>query len=313
MPKSKQQTKRKATPKKKPVSLSVPKQKIPPHLTHTVCGLTDPFCNHARGAKYPDDSSLVTFPYTQRSSYDIVTNANGAACLLFLPTFNKTNFIQCTIAGNVATPTTRAVDAPLGGVAGFRIVSWGFIFRRVSSNFTTSGLLRLRSKQTIDGQPFVAGYDAAAYTASESMDVSLIDATEVAIVGPHTSQMPQLFYNPDTVLTGGTATDWDSSGFSPISMLVSGAPASTTVASIEVVVHYEVQFDPDSSLALAATPPPKSNPLITGVAAEVTSATSSFFQRGVGMVANTVANAALGYLSRRLAPVSAMRTIMDVD
>jgi hypothetical protein len=115
------------------------------------------------------------------------------------------------------------------------------------------------------------GFNPASYSASQYLNIPLVDCHDVAVILPHTSQMPQLFYDIAEINTTALKDGMNVAGFAPASVIVVGAPASTPLFVIEYVAHVEYSFDDSSALGLAATPAPRGNSFLTDVAAEVTS------------------------------------------
>lgn len=286
------------------VESNVPRSSVPrphPAMVSQVCGLVDPFCEHARGAKYPDDSSIRTLPFTFRTTQTLTTNASGSVCAILWPRISSDGsgvYNPATTVGTTVTPATNfaaATVAALSGFTSYRIVSCGFRVRRISPLLTTSGMVFTRS-HAIDLGSEMGVFQGNTYSASQSNDTALADASDLCFIFEHTSQMPQTFYNPqDTVFA--TAIP---SGFNPATVFVTGAPATTNVAELEFIMHVEYVFSPVAPLALATTPSPPSSALVTAAASAATSAGSTFFHDAIEIVGKAVREKALSYLSSAL-------------
>lgn len=291
----------KAKPKKA-TTVRVPKAptNIKPHI-NSVCGLVDPWCEHARGAKYPDESSARTLPFTIQYSQTLSTNAAGSLAFIFVPRI-------ASDSGQINTATVTAVDvatsglnfdativAPLAGVQKYRIVSAGVRIKRISPDLTTSGMLYVRSY----AYPEFANlniYDIDNFNCSQIVNIPLVNVKDSTFVSEHSSQMPQTFYN----LSSGAAATFTGAGFNNMTIGVIGAPASTPVLFVEYIMHVEYMFDDSSPLALAATPPPVPNPVITNASRAITSQGSHFFSDSVAILGDFIRRKATNYLATAL-------------
>lgn len=283
MAKKRTRTKAKPAPAKAPTtkvvarSAPVPRPRITVRDVQNVCGLTDPFCAHANGCKYPDDSSAKTLAYTYHTRTTVSTTAAGDAYLLFAPQYGNAPFTQ---AATIVAPSTVltwdnfAVYSPIANAEAYRIVSWGLRLKRICAPLTTQGMVLVRSMQQESGQHFQP-IDLSSFSRSEVLDLPLQDAKPITIVGKHSSQRPEAFYQVNT--DAAAVVDWDARGFTPVTINVVGGPASTAVLDIEIIIHYELMFTEDSGLGMLSTPPPPHNPIITNAAARLTSTTKSFF------------------------------------
>jgi len=281
-----------ALPKKQPIVN--PNKQIMMRNTHAVCGLSDPFCSHANGAKFPDNSSVRTLPMSLRGTFDLVSSPAGVACFLFQPTFKYSPQCLPVVLGPGGAVTAWADRAPMNTTlpaTGYRIVSSGFKMRRVCAPLYSSGIVRVRSWPTAN----FASLDAmptAAYTASACSDIALQDVKEFAAITQHNASPPQLFYTDDEL----NVKDQTPNGYQPITVFVSGAPVSQTILVVEWVINYELVFDEESPLAQIATNPPPANSILTNAAARVTSSIPAFFEKGVDAVAGFIQRKALSAL-----------------
>lgn len=285
-----------ALPKKQPIVNPNNNKLMVRRQMHNVCGLSDPFCDHANGAKYPDSSNVRTLTLSLKGTFDVITNASGVAAFLFQPDFMYLPQSTPTVLGVGGLVTgwdaRSAMNTNLPAT-GYRIVSAGFHMRRICAPLTTSGIVRIRSWGTnnfgtLDTIP------TATYNATSISDVSLQDLKDFAAICPHSAASPQLIYNTgvDTPIVSNSTPN----GYQPITVFVGGAPASTTVIVVSWVINYELVFDEDQALAQLATPSPPANSIITTAAAKVTSTLPSFFDKGVSMVAGYIERKALSAL-----------------
>lgn len=300
--KSSKAKKQVALPTRKQPQVNSNKLMVPRNLQlapamHKVCGLTDPFCMHAMGAKFPDNSSVRTLPFSFKGVHTITTNAGGYAGLMFNPSykFQPICLPVALDAGGLAVNWHESlVFAPITGVMGYRIVSAGFRLKHMCTPLTASGIVRVRSWQSTYTNSYSA-LTLGSYNCSNHADIPLQDLKDFAAIITRTAQMPQTFYNVIDDINILEARRLN--GFNPISIFVTGAPPNTTVIDLEYVVNYELVFDEDTGLQQAATPPPPANSLITNAAAKVTSSIPAFFSQGASMMANYIEKKAISALS----------------
>lgn len=261
-----------------------------------VCGITDPFCVHAGGAKYPDQSSVRTLPYTRRLRYTLVSDVNGYANLIIMPQYAQLPYAnQNVYAGNAVTSWSNfGAASTISGVSGYRIVSSGYVVRHVVSPLNSAGMVYIREYGT-ENNLLIAPIDTTTYNATAVSNVSVQDAKEIAVVLQRTSQMPQTFYSPTTDSANvGNAT---TRGFTASTIGIAGAPASTPILEIEFVINFELMFADDSDLAQVATPPPAYSGALTNAAATVTSTLQPIVTQGVQALGKQIATKAATTLS----------------
>jgi len=268
-------------------------------LVDQACGLVDAFCPHARGAKYPDDSSQRTLPFTFQFTQTLSSDSNGRVGAYLLPRIGSDGSGLVALApvtvATLTAPTNFGATtvATLTGASRYRIVSAGFKLRRISPSLTTSGMVFVRSLFETDTMASNSPIEGDTYSASKTVDVPLVDAHELCFLHEHSSQMPQDFY-PFGINTFGIAT---LNGFCPATILVTGAPVSTPILQLEYVMHVEYMFDPTAALALAATPAPVANSLLTTAVNRLTSAGSNFFHENAALAGKAIRNHAVSILT----------------
>lgn len=264
----------KSNPRKRNSQRLSGQRQPPAKLVQQVCALTDPFCSHANGAKYPDDSNTYTMAGTARWRVPMVTDADGSASLAFLPilsagAFDLSAYIG-VITGNTAvftTPTGGFATAP-AGIDTVRIVSAGFKAVRTAAPLTSSGTVFVRQYGANRGASF-GTIQVDDYQTPFVHDSALQDSKSITCISLHTNARPANFYERPPVANFGTQP---LQGFSPSYISVLGGPASVEVMSVEFVIHYEFTLTDSNTLGFFLEPPPPSNPLVTAAAAKVTSA-----------------------------------------
>jgi hypothetical protein len=220
----------------------------------------------------------------------VFCNSVGNASRLYLPHIGQ-------YAGQEAEPNIDSypslafsvINAPqvseLTGATGYRIVSAGLKIRRISAPLHSSGMVHIRSYAQENGAKFTH-LSANDLQVSNHMDVPLQDCKELTVLFPHTSQMAQTFYpiNESAVNTW----DWKAAGFGAVLVSISGGPADTNALQVEFIMHVEYVFSDNAPLALAATPSPPANQVVTSLAAKVTSSADYFVHKSLDAVSGWI-------------------------
>lgn len=260
-----------------------------------VCGLTDPFCGHAFGAKVPDLSNTRTLPYTRHGRRTISSNFEGSAAFMFLPQYTNDPVVTpvSVVGGNVITWETNFTPAtPFANVSRYRVVSSGYRVRNISAPLYSSGMVHVRALAQQIATSF-SPMDGTSYAVSDYMDLPLQDCKNLNVIVPHTSQPLINFYSPLSVPAGAAVTSWQSPGFVGTTVLLSGGPADSGVLDVEYFIHYELVFDEGDQMMILASPPPPSNSVYTAAAAKVSSTIDTFFNMGTQAVASYMEKKAL--------------------
>lgn len=270
-------------------------------LAHEVCGLTDPFCSHAYGAKYPDDSATRTLPWTAHKINTLTSGPTGEITGIFLPNYNYFSLHHCATTAGIATPGALFPDATSPtDIQQFRIVSAGLRIKAVCAPLYASGMVHIRIGDLQKAASYGPTFMPALFGGAESLDIPLQDCKDVTIMCPRTAQPRGNFYLPGVITPGSVATDWTAPGFAPVTVSVSGGPTDVAVLSIEYVIHYELQFDFGINTAMLATSPPAYNPVVTSVANQLSSTTQSIFATGLKSLAGYVERRAVGAIAGAL-------------
>lgn len=282
-------------------------------LTHAVCGITDPFCRHAIGAKYPDFSPIRTIPYSYRGMTTMTSASDGAQLWMWHPSFSYQPFTQVEArSGSTAISWINfGTFAPIAGITQYRIVSSGFTLKRICAPLTTSGTLSIRSWPSAEGSSLTV-VDGLSYSASTTVDIPIQDCKEVAFITNHSTRRPEhLVDESSDEPSVGLFRD---NGFCPATVFISGAPISTAIFSIQIVIHYEIVLEDSSNLAQLATLPPPANEALTSAAAKVTSSAKSIFSNGVKAASDyVVKKAGVAVASYFGGPIGAMSAAITVD
>jgi hypothetical protein len=117
-------------------------------LAHQVCALTDPFCTHAEGAKWPSESSGPTVTYSATRRGYLSSGTQGWGYVLFCPsqwsTFTLQTYAATTDFPVVAAPSaelTAELTAVVGNSESVRLVSAGITVWDVAAATANGGSL----------------------------------------------------------------------------------------------------------------------------------------------------------------------------
>ena len=255
---------------------------VPRRIISAVCAITDPFCVAAVGAKYPDSSSLRSLPWTLHGRTVLPTTATGNGAILFAPNYVNQPFVLHT-SGTAPVYAfnafTDAASERIAGVNSFRLVSWGLRISCVAAPLSASGMVHIRGLTNQEGNN-MSVIDCVSYARSESLSIPLQDCKDIHVVGARTAQPPATWYPPGLVGSSALVSTWIAPGFSPVTIFVSGGPATVTVLDIEYLFHYELQFDDTSDLGLLSTPAPPYNALVVSASSAATATAKHFLTQG---------------------------------
>lgn len=291
---------------------------MPSALVHKVCGLTDPFCTHAIGAKLPDGSNARSLTYPLHLSTTMATDSLGNASMIFVPNYLYAPFTQASvITGVVATYSDPLVlGSRLANVSGYRITSFGVKLRGISAPLTTSGTLAIRGFGQKAGAQ-LGTTSTVGFAVDWYEDVSLRKADEVCIIARKLDGTSDFFSSVLETTPSSDLTDWVSPGWGAFQVSVVGGPASVNVLTAEIFLNMEVTFADGESLALLATPPPKYSPEFQAITREVSSTGKSVFLKGAEQVGKwaiqAAGRAAMNAIAKRYPVIKAGQLALEVD
>jgi hypothetical protein len=269
-------------------------------MVEQVCGLNDPFCPAANGAKQPDNSGIRSLSYPIHQRYSITTDANGDGGILFVPQYFYNPALVGTFTGTSGVFGPFVAGTRLSGVTAYRIVSWGVKVKRVCAPLTSSGTVYIRGYADKDGANMVTT-DTAAYNSDFSSDAALQDCREIAVIGRRTDETSMLFRPIYDSTPTTNLVDWESPGWGPISISVNGGPVSVAVLNVEFFMNMELTFSDAETLGLLMTPSPPYNDILVDAAKKVSSEAKSVFLEGAREAGAYVVNKAAKALATALA------------
>lgn len=286
----------------------------PAHVVEAVCGLTDPFCQAAWSAKFPDNSGIRTLAYPWHSRQSMTTDVNGNATVMFLPNYEYDGSTDGTVSANGQTCTFASVLGPttrLTGVSNYRINTAGMLIKRISAPLTSAGMVYIRGYSVHNGSG-LGTISSNSYACDFSADIPLQDCKEVAVLVPRTGPNSRFWHRPTGTTPTSAITDWTTNGYAVIVVTVVGGPVSTGVLEIENRTNYELTFtDGNASQIMATKAAPASN-VINYAVDVLASEAKHVFRNGMAQVGNAVRSEASAALQRMLANrMASMALIVD--
>lgn len=269
------------------------------NLIERICSLNDPFCPAANGMKLLDANPIRTIPYQYHQRFNLTTDASGNVAQLFLPGLTYAFSTAGTVTGSSAVFTTLLAGGVFSNVQNYRIVSYGLIFRKVTTPLTSSGMVRFRIFSPTTGAPLTT-VDTGTYNCSHYHDVPLAVCNEQTVIIPKTDESYKFWRSPATTNPTANVTDWVSPGFAAVLVSVTGGPVTTTVVDCEVVINYEIILsDSDGSMQLATTAK-RADPVLQQLSDETGSTMKYLGSPSVKVAGSNVINAAATSLSKML-------------
>lgn len=265
---------------------------------HSICALTDPFCDHAYGAKTPDTLSTRTLAYRLTGRATLATGAGGAGAILVVPGYNT--FYAVGDATTTPGVAVYGAAAPVGTSllpAGYRIVSFGVRIRNLLAPINSSGIIRVRGYTQNTGTSLTAT-STSNYNCDFHDDLSMSNFTHMDIVGKRLDLTSNLIVAPATTHPTGNVVNWVAPGWGAFQIVLEGGPASASSLDLEFVINYELTFEDSDSLNLITTPPPAQNTALTQAADTVSKSAGNIFHRGIETVARVIEQKAISYISK---------------
>jgi hypothetical protein len=225
-------------------------------LAKQVCSVSNPFCEEAIGARWPDNSFERTIGYSITNQPISLLSSSGQNALLFIPDAKYQYVTAASIAGGVISWSGTSTQLVTGITdSRWRITSWGLKLRVVSSVMNTTGMCRVRLFSPTDYSQI--GSSAIAPTfADASYDVTLASLIEKEL---HIIPMPisdnARLWQPNSNTNAGWGGN-KNAGWQVVQVCVDGA-YTTSQACLEIAVFYNYEFSPlvsDSNYAFTVAP-----------------------------------------------------------
>lgn len=264
----------------------------------TLCSITDPFCDHARGAKWPDGNSFATVPFQNRAHIVMNTLANAGNVFYFTPIAAPFNALPGVGFGAGVYTMGATFSSSTGLInlsstfSGFRVVSGGLILRNLMTVQTTSGYLIVSrlSIMPILGSTVSPGVmlnpQVTTYPIVPGMEVPVLFKP---LGADSRNFVPFLTTNNVNLIDPA----WDI-----IKVEIVGAVASgTAVIDVELFYNYEMQLNADSILASTFQ---KANPMslkMTQASNRLTDAVVNIANKSVDSLSDAIERRASKFLA----------------
>jgi len=236
-------------------------------VAHRICSVTNPFCDVARGARFPDGAATKSLGYsTFGVPWTFPTDAGGRGGAMVVPNPLTPFSPYASFAAGVATysNTLQALSA-FPSASRIRITSWGFKITCLQSKMLAAGMVRVRLYSPSNFTALV-NVDSATDKCDSAIDVPLsrlIDEDLFVIPAPIGTNA-RLFVDAATL--PATLASCPNIGWQVAAVFVDGAVASTNVIQISFFVNTEyVPLDSAVEYAFARPAMPLLPPVVDNV------------------------------------------------
>jgi len=242
--------------------------------------MLDPFCEHARGAKVTDGSSVNSFTFTSYTLATMSSGPHGHALLEYMPNIRQfRNLATLDAAGAVdASGSTNSINnytELLAQAQQYRIVSWGVHIVCTGNALNSQGLLRIETvnRNCVVGDTITTFCpDAQIYPIKPGSEIHWVSK-------PIGNADANEFRRVDDVAIGsGAEYEWTG-----VRVWATGAPADTMLCTLEIVYHLELTPLVGTLLATTATPAAPNNPVALGAARTAAAGVPSSLQSSTGL------------------------------
>lgn len=285
-------------------------------LVHAVCSVTDPFCEVAKSARFPDGTATKTMGIQSQQYIQLLTNNVGSCAMAVCPAAPYTwtavppgaGLTSGTFPTSYAENSSGLASWMAANVQQWRLVSFGIQVTPMSNPMNLSGTIIMQ--EAADQAMLGTSYNTA-ITSTTSFGSS----SEVSIM-PFAANKPMSWIarpggpSSRTFQNVGTATSDSSYDWSRVWVFINGAQASSYVALVRIVANYECVLTPGLITSQLATRAPPQNGAVTAATQAVyasvggiTNGAASEVERRVKTAASSVLQGFGQYLAG-----AAMRT-----
>ena len=274
-----------------------------------VCSVSNPFCNHARGAKQMGVGSVPSIPWQFRQLVQINTDADGAATFVVLanPYLGYANSPKPpSLAFAAANGKAQIGDfSPWLGASGLfggtskvfstaRIVSLGVIFRVNCAMTNAKGQLILNEVRPANSgvspatviQTFTGSFDGSATRVEP-----IASGNEVCWISRCSPPLCETYQTPADLF-------YQDGGYSSLVLEIVAGPASQAALTAEIYVNIEACPLPENAVtSRLATPAATPNKIAMVAQQKVQNAVGGFISGGVEAAEARVAQLASSALS----------------
>lgn len=270
-----------------------------------VCAITDPFCSHAKSAKWPDGNGASTLTAQVRGHQVITTFSNGGNVTFFSPSMRNGQLGSGAFSTNYTLNSTLSPTPGELGVQAYlstyRVVTCGMIIRNIAPALTASGYIIVNriSELPAMGATIVPGNTYATVSTTHAITAGM----EIPVIFRPVGASARVFATPSA--NNGIFGD---AGFDVISVEIVGAPATTNVLDIEFVMNIEFTL-PITQNALTQFMPTTApiSPNTITVANKIQQSLGDLVYTSVKQFASNTVNLATKALAARFMPAPVAR------
>jgi hypothetical protein len=264
------------------------------NLVESICAVTDPFCQMAKGAKWPDGLSEGSLPAQIRGHLPLASLGNGGNLIFLFPAVSTgylpalSHGVGYLMASSYALAPGNTVVAPYA--QNYRIVSAGVIIRNVCPALNTGGYMILTRLATVPAVSTTIA-DGNVYGV-ETATHALCAGMEVPVTFRPLGSSSRAF----SPIAGGAV--YPASGFDCVSVELVGCPNTTTMIDIEFVFNVEFTLT-EANIGLQQFLPvvAPENPMMVKIANQASTTLSSLAHTGV----EAFGRAAVSAIGKRVA------------
>jgi hypothetical protein len=203
-----------------------------------VCAITDPFCQHARGARYPDGAGANTLAFQIRGHLAVNLITTSGQAVVYLLGSLPYNYIAGASFSTTYTlaaaysqlPSTIAWAAYLSQ---YRITTAGVIIRNVLPALTAQGYMIISKQPTVP--PVSSSINPGDVYGAEVETHTLYAGQEVSVMFKPTGSTSRAF-------SGGNSTTTYNTGWDCIKIEVLDAPLTSGLTVLDIEFFYNVEF-----------------------------------------------------------------------
>lgn len=286
--KPKQKTVKSKTNTQRNVSL-VPS--VPRSFIHGSCSITNPFCDEAIGARWPDNSYTKSNGWSATSCLrTIVSNATGSGCELYLPSPQgiAVGSVTAGVCNYTSSYAVTSPSTPPSGVARWRVTSWGVsVSAPYISPMNAAGLVSIRLISPLTGSPLGA-IDAVTQFADSKIDIPLAKLinTEQFVVPMPLGEMARLFVEGSSFGGAGpvAVSSFVNPGWQCINVAVTGTTPSTACLLVKLYYNFEIIFNDGEAASNFSMPPPHDSPILQKANSGLLERVGNFIEGSVSKV-----------------------------
>lgn len=272
-------------------------------LAMQICSVTNPFCDEARGARWPDNSYTKSAGWSYfGGTFGIGTDATGSGALMMFPDpYNNSMSPTSITTGTIAWPTNMgsSFTAP-SNIARYRVTSFGFRLSATQTPLSAQGMVRVRHFSPMLGAS-LSSTDISSINADAAYDVPLarLINQDLFVIPMPLGDNARLFSLP--VTAASALASWSNPGWQVTQIGITGATASTQVLSVAVYYNYELIFNDGDAANMFEKAPPPTNLQVQRGNADVLASIGNFAEGTSKKVDSIVQSSALKYAAAGVA------------